>query len=284
MQSSSKPWWITDPYYGEESVPHDLSLLAGPKGPALVKVWGEKTQEGWGLNGPRGSEGFMPRYLKNEFAERKALYAFEKKGDPFAFVMRSMKAVVVDIDGKNGGLEHAKRLGNLPRTMAETSKSGNGYHLFYSTPDDVWDDELGFAQFTDRIGIEQGVDIRAVGCVYHHATQRWNEHKIVPLPDYLADILIARQQRQAASTERIQKVRQDGDPLEILMMTDELISDLKKPIADGKRNNTLFAIGNKMKEADVDGWQTLVADRAHEVGLDADEIDKLVANISRYGG
>lgn len=285
MQISSTPWWMNDEDYVHDiPLPNHFANAAGPRGVGLVKVYGERTQPGWGLVGAQGGPGFIPRYAKDEFAERKALHGFEKHQDPFAIIMRSVKLVAVDIDGKNGGLEHAKRLGNLPRTMAETSKSGNGYHLFYSTPDDVWDEDFGFGLFFDRIGIEQGVDFRAVGCVFHHATQRWNDEAPVPLPDYLAEILRARDQRQIAATERIIKIREGGDPMEVLMLKDELITDLRKPIPAGKRNTTLFAIGQKLREAEVDGWDVLVVDRALEVGLSQDEADKIVANINRYGG
>lgn len=280
---SSKPWWMADEYIHDYALPPAIIDAAGPKGAALVKVYGEKTQEGWGLVGPRNTEGFMPRYNRGEFIDRKALFSYEKKDQPFALVMRSLKLVVVDIDGKNGGLEHASKLGNLAPTLGEISKSGNGYHLFYLTPDDLWSEEKGFAQFSDRIGIVQGVDIRAVGCVFHHSTQRWNGRQPAPLPDHLADILRARDQQQTAATERIVKIREGGDPMEVLMLKDELITDLRKPIPDGKRNTTLFAIGQKLREAEVDGWDVLVRDRAIEVGLDAGEADKIIANIERYG-
>ena len=67
------------------------------------------------------------------------------------------------------------------------------------------------------------------------------------------------------------------------MMQDELITDLKKPIQPGKRNTTLFAIGTQMSEAQVPGWQGLLEQRALDVGLDALEATKLVANVQRYG-
>ena len=66
------------------------------------------------------------------------------------------------------------------------------------------------------------------------------------------------------------------------MMHDDLITELAKPIPAGKRNNTLFALGSKMKEARVPEWSELLADRANEIGLDEDEIDKLIANIVKY--
>ncbi len=284
MLSSSKPWWMeSDSYVDSTPVPLAITDLAGDQGPALVKVYEDgRTQPGWGLAAPGEEGGFMPRYAKGEFLPKRALYPYMKKGQPFAFVMRSVNLVALDIDGKNGGLEGAKALGNLPVTLAETSKSGTGYHLFFTTPDDVWNSEAGFAQFSDRIGIRQGVDFRAVGCVYHHDTQRWNNEKPVPLPDYLVDVLTQRQQQQAAAKDRIQKIKESGDPMETMMMTDQLLDDLKKPIPAGRRNNTLFAIGQSMKEAEVDGWDILLYDRALQVGLSSLEADKLVANVQRY--
>ena len=90
--------------------------------------------------GKDGADGFMPRYLRGVFNSRRVVYGYERGKWAYAFVMRSMRLVCVDIDGKNGGLEHAKKLGLLPPTLAETSKSGDGYHLFYLV-DEEWDDE-----------------------------------------------------------------------------------------------------------------------------------------------
>src|SRR5690349_5727976 len=183
MQHSSMPWWRTDTYDYDVAVPNEFNEQEGPKGLALVKTWPDgRTQPGWGLQGRDGGEGFMPRYLRGEFNERRVVYGYEHDRWSFAFVMRSVALVCIDIDGKNGGLEHAKRLGALPPTLAETSKSGDGYHLFYSV-DEEWDDDRGFARLADRIGLEQGVDIRATGCVYHYDTQRWNGRVLAPLPE-----------------------------------------------------------------------------------------------------
>lgn len=282
---TNQPWWRTEAYSFDVPLPpfftrdHDL----GPRGTALVRAWPDgRTDAGWGLEGKRGSDGFMRKYWRGEFNARRILYGFERGKWNFAIVMRSVPLVCIDIDGKNGGLEHAKRLGMLPPTMAETSKSGDGYHLFYST-DEVWDRNTGFAQFSDRIGLEQGVDIRAVGCVYHHPQQRWNTREAVLLPQHLKDLLLHRQQKQAATSERITKILGSNDELEVLMLHDEILTDLAKPIPSGKRNNTLFAIGNQMHQANISGWEDLLRDRAQEVGLPQDETDKLVANIQRYG-
>jgi hypothetical protein len=67
------------------------------------------------------------------------------------------------------------------------------------------------------------------------------------------------------------------------MMQDQLIDELNKPITQGKRNNTLFAIGNQMRQGQVPDWEQLVSDRAVQVGLDGVEIDSLITNITRYG-
>ena len=283
-KTSSLPWWRTDTYNVEVPLPGQITAHQGPKDVALVRAWPDgRTDKGWGLNPPPDSdEGFMPRYMRGEFNPRRVLYGYDKGKWNFAIVMRSVRLVCIDIDGKNGGIQHAKRLGTLPPTLAETSKSGDGYHLFY-TVDEEWDPEKGYARFADRIGIEQGVDIRATGCVYHHPQQRWNKRDARPLPDHLRDLLLHREQKVTAAQARITEVLASNDDMEVLMLQDELVSDLKKPIPAGKRNVTLFAIGNKMRQAQVPGWEGLVETRATDVGLPADEVDKLIENINRYG-
>lgn len=224
----------------------------------------------------------MEKYERGEFDQRRVLYGYGKGRWAYAYVMRSVQLVCIDIDGKNGGLEHAKRLGVLPPTMAETSKSGDGFHLFYFVTE-PWDPVTGFGLMSDRIGIETGVDFRATGCVYHYATQRWNDREPARLPDHLFQILNARDQKIAATTARITKVLANEDELEVLMLRDEIMSDLAKPMPQGKRNQTLFAIGSQMQQAQIPGWEELLQDRALDVGLPADEVTKLVANINKYG-
>lgn len=276
------PWWRTDDYSLSVGLPEQIRSTAGPRGVALVRAFDDgRTTGGWGTDPGAKAGTFMENYQKDVFAERRALHGYDSKGWPFAIVMRSVTLVCVDIDGKNGGLVHAKKLGALPPTLAETSKSGDGYHLFY-TLDQVWDDKEGFGSLHDRIGIEQGVDIRATGCVYHYPMQRWNNRTPVPMPKYLLDMLVTKQQDRAHRTAYVAAVAMSGDETEILMMHDQLIEDLKKPIPAGKRNNTLFAIGQQLKSAQVPDWETLLGARAEEIGLDADEVTKLVSNVARY--
>ena len=283
MKLSNLRWWENDFYYIDTLIPAALEPLAGPKGLAYAEVYaGDKTQPGWGLADASGGNRVFSRvYRTRGFDPKRAAYKYTKFNTPYALITRSARVLVVDIDGKNGGLEHAQRLGALPPTLAETSKSGNGYHLFYST-NESWEDETGFSDFGDAIGIEQGVDIRSVGCVFHYPAQRWNDRTVAPLPDHLANAMKSRKQKRIAAASRLQAALTTGDPMDVLVEQDNIITKLAKPIADGKRNNTLFAIGQELKAAGVKDWGDRIRVRAEEVGLEADEIEKLVGNIDRY--
>jgi hypothetical protein len=284
LSTTSTPWWQTDDYNVEEPVPLEFYSMAGEHGPMLVRAWKDgRTEPGWGIRPNREGVGFLQLYEnKNALRRERALRVQEKAGEPFAFVMRSVQMICIDIDGKNGGLEGAKQLGPFPETMAETSKSGNGYHLFYLLPD-VWDLNAGFGRLGDRIGIAPGVDIRGVGCVYHYPQQRWNERGLVELPQFMHDRLRAAEQKRAASAARIETIIEEGDPVEIAVLQDELVQDLKTVASQpGGRNNALFAIGSKMIEAGVDEWELKVHARALEVGLPMEEANKLIANIEAY--
>jgi hypothetical protein len=279
------PWWRTDTYEDDTPIHPELAASAGPKGLALVRAWEDgRTDPGWGS--PKKDDPdkphFMPQYTAGKFSERRVLTGYQQLRWSFAYVMRSMRVVCVDIDGKNGGFEEIHKLGSLPPTLAETSKSGNGYHLFYRTTDDEWDDDNGFARFADRIAIIQGVDIRATGCVYHYPTQRWNTRSLAELPQFLADKLTERQTRIVAAAARITSTINSEEGHEILMLQDELVQELARDIPAGRRNNTLFAIGSQMRLAEVPDWEGKLLNRAHEVGLDDAEAKKLIANVESY--
>ena len=271
------PWWMSETYNNDWAVPSELVKYSGPKGVAIVRAWQDgKTSKGW------GETTFMDLYMKGRFSGRPVIPGYEQGRWALDYVMRSMRLVCIDIDGKNGGFDGVKQLGMLPYTLAETSKSGNGYHLFYSIPDDVWNLDSGYAQLPDRIALQQGVDLRAVGCVYHYPQQRWNSREIVPLPTYMHQQLQARKSSSQAQVDEIIKLLDAGDPLEVAIMQDQLITDLNKPIPAGRRNTSLFAIGSQMYLAQVPGWRQLVHDRALALGLDLDEADKLISNIEKY--
>lgn len=269
------------PSYTEPSLlpPIELDRLAGPLGTAYVEVFDDgSTAPGW------GGKSFMDKYRRRGFNARRAEAVFDRKGTPHALVMRSVSMICLDIDGKNGGIESATAL-NLPPTLAETSKSGNGFHLFF-TVDDTWNPSFGFDRLRDRIGWRTGIDIRATGCVYHYPSQRWNTFGPVPLPENILVELEMVRDDLVARTEHITTLRQSTDPddiMEFLMLQTTIQSKLTAPIPAGKRNNTLFAIGAEMKIAQVTGWQEQVYNRAVEVGLDDLEAEKLVKNIERYG-
>jgi hypothetical protein len=278
-------WWKTDQYDHDYDIPMTLPPEAGPNGVAIVRVWPKgNTDMGWGLEGKKGSPGFMHRYSKGHFKMGPILWGYNQKRWAFAFVMRSMRVVCIDIDGKNGGDLGIGRLGMLPYTLAETSKSGDGYHLFYKVSEDEWDDASGFALFGDRIGIEQGVDFRGTGCVYHYSQQRWNGRNLAELPQHIKERLHKRAQAAAAQTAAIVAILDGEDKMEVVMMQDQLLQDLAKPIPAGRRNNTLFAIGTQLKLAQVPDWEKKLHARSLAVGLTQFETDKLVTNVVKYGG
>lgn len=276
-------WWKSDQYTDATPMPDAIAGLGGPEGPGLIRVFDDgRTLPGWGLTGAKGGEGFMPRYNRREFRASKALYAYNKVNHPFAFIMRSLNIVAIDIDGKNGGLDHAVEfLGNAPPTLAETSRSGNGFHLFYST-NELWDETTGYGELLgDHIGIVQGVDVRSTGCVYHFNTQRWNDRLIAPLPSYMETALLSRQTIREHNRSRISKIM-EMEPEDRLMMQSELETELEKPIPAGKRNNTLYAIGVQMHQAAVPDWDTKLIDRAVRAGLTYAEAAKIADNVEKY--
>jgi hypothetical protein len=205
-------------------------------GVAVVAVYGEKTQPGW------GNERFMRNYLRQFFAHP------IEEGKPYALVMRSLRLLCVDIDGKNDGYTTAAKL-NLPPTLAETSRSGNGHHLFYEYPD-VWDKEQGYVSQPDRIGMWPGIDIKSTGVVYHHSHQLWNSEAIAVLP---GDVWAKLQQRNERDAElRItpsQAAELTDDDLKF--KRDILLIELSRPRKDG-RDSSLWRIGASLLNLGVD--------------------------------
>lgn len=280
------PWFMREDYDDPQPIPRALlDVPAGPRGIGLVSVYSEgRTTPGWGT--PRqGDPGFGVNYAKGKFWAKPRLEAFAKAGSPFAIVTRSLAVVVFDIDRHEGaadGVIGARALGELPPTLASTSKSGEGRHLFYSVPD-TWDDTDGFGRYADQIGMAPGVDFRAQGCVYHYASQRWNGLPVEPLPEHLLTKLELTRDRKIARTTAIAAAAAGTiDDEEVLLMHDQLLTELKKPIAAGKRNNSLFAIGSQMKTAEYPQWEKAVEDRAVDLGLDAAETAKIIDNINKY--
>ena len=279
-------WYVDeDQFIINDPVPTPLVSFQGPNGLARVDVYEHgRTTTGGGLVGKDGGPGFAENYRKHKFWAKPRLVQFEN-GKPFAFVMRSMSLVMVDIDrhmadgGEDGFISAATM--ELPPTLAETSRSGCGRHLFYSVEDE-WSDDFGFGMYDDALGIEPGIDIRATGCAYHYPSQKWNDLPIAPLPESIEKYLVAKKNKKDAQATVLQHVAVNSDSEEALVVQDALLQELAKPIPVGKRNASLFALGSKMMAAGIPEWEGTLAARAIEVGLDAEETDKIIANVERY--
>jgi len=263
-------WYQEDDQYTEADLDEELDNYAGPNGTAVVKVYGEKTQPGW------GHERFMRNYVRNFFGMHKIA-----DGDPFAIVMRSLRVLVIDIDGKNDGYAEAAKL-ELPPTLAETSKSGNGHHLFYSYPD-KWHEVEGFAAQPDRVGMWPGIDIKSTGVVYHHPHQRWNTERIVPLPDSVWDKLVQRNERDTMLRITPEQAAEMTDE-DLKFKRDVLLIELSKPRTDG-RDTSLWRIGASLLNLGVD--EQYMAEKILAAGLKwgVDEAiinGKIIPNILNY--
>ena len=289
-------WYEQDHYTNEEGLAHQIATddtLHGPQGVALVRVFSEgRTTSGWGLQPlpetvtKAARPGFMVDYLGDRFAPRVPLGRFRVHQEPFAIVMRSVNLLCLDVDrhlgdGGADGFIGIKELGQLPPTLAETSKSGEGRHLFYRTPDG-WDETVGFSMYEDAIGLAPGVDMRINGCVYHYASQRWNDRIIADAPDHLLARLDKKRARKTATTTMLAAAAAgDIDDLDVIIVHDGLLQELNKPVKPGKRNITMYAIGQKMKAADYPNWQEEIRRRSEEIGLDVGEDEKIITNIER---
>jgi hypothetical protein len=264
-------WYEEPTQYERPWLPKaQLEEHAGPNGVAVVKVFGEKTQPGWGF------ERFMRNYVRNFFALEKI-----ESGEPFAIVMRSLRLLVIDIDGKNNGYKEAAKL-DLPPTLAETSKSGNGHHLFYSYPDE-WHELEGYGGQPDRVGMWPGIDVKSTGVVYHHPHQLWNERDIVELPESVLDQLHKRNERDAQLRVTPEQASEMTDE-DLKFKRDVLLIELSKPRTDG-RDTSLWRIGASLLNLGVD--EEYMAEKILAAGLrwgvDEDTIKlKIIPNIVAY--
>lgn len=269
----TEPWYMEPEQYvrpSVEGVHHELEQHAGPNGIAVVRVYGEKTQPGW------GTERFMRNYVRNFFDVYKI-----PDGDPYALVMRSLRLLVVDIDGKNDGYAEAAKL-NLPPTLGETSKSGNGHHLFYGYPD-KWDEQYGYAGQPDRIGMWPGIDIKSSGVVYHHPHQLWNNESIATLPDDVWAKLQQRNIRDAQLRVTPEQAKEMTDE-DLKFKRDMLLIELSQDRKDG-RDSSLWRIGASLLNLGVD--ETYMAEKILAAGLKwgvpEDTItSKIIPNILSY--
>lgn len=263
--------WYEEPEQYAHGTPwYDLEQHAGPYGIAVVQVYGEKTQPGWGAQ----------RFMKNY--SRKFFDIIRIKGDePFALVMRSLRLLCVDIDGKNDGYKTARKI-ELPPTLAETSKSGNGHHLYYSYPD-TWDSEEGYMGQPDRIGMWAGIDIKSTGVVYHHPHQLWNSEAIAELPSDTWDKLLKRNARDAQLRVTSDQVAEMTDD-DLKFKRDMLLIELSRPRLHG-RDSSLWRIGASLLNLGVD--EGYMAEKILAAGLrwgvPKDVLEgKIIPNIISY--
>lgn len=263
-------------FWDSSAYPDAFDTYAGPEGVAIVNVFKDgRTTPGWGKD-------FLNNYTRRAFRANPRVQAFQRDGNPFAIVMRSVQMICLDLDAHDGaanGLVSARDL-ELPITLAETSKSGKGRHLFYRT-NVPWDQ--GYDKFRDIIGLLPGVDVRAVGCVYHYESQRWNGEPLTLVPGSVHGLIQEHQAARSHESFKYATVRNAGpDDEEAIIIHDQLITELNKPILPGKRNNSLFAIGSKMMNAGVEDWENHIRTRGAQIGLGSTEVDKIIGNIGTY--
>ena len=242
---------------------------------ALIRVYPNgKTQPGW------GAKDFVENLDKGKFQPERAIEFYGRYNQPFAIVMRSLPMICIDIDGKNGGIMTANVMGLEP-TLAERSKSGNGYHLFYRVPYTNWNPLRGFDEFPDLIGLVTGVDIKSTGAVFHYPNQRWNNRDVALLPPSLGELI-----GRVRDVKRAARITREGtqslDQDEMVIVHDQLLSELMAKISIGNRNNRLYAIGSQMFVTEYPSWDTVLYDRGVELGLTLEEITELIKNIERY--
>jgi hypothetical protein len=264
--------WYQQPeqYLGNTRMGEQLDQYAGPNGTAYVKVYGEKTQPGW------GHERFMKNYTRNFFGHHKI-----DPREPFAIVMRSLRLLVIDIDGKNDGYKAAAEL-DLPPTLAETSKSGDGHHLFYSYPDE-WHPIEGYAGQPDRVGMWPGIDVKSTGVVYHHPQQKHNGLGIAPVSYKVMEMLEKRNARDAQLRVTPEQASEMTDE-DLKFKRDILLIELSQPRTDG-RDTSLWRIGASLLNLGVD--ETYMAEKILAAGLKwgvpEDIINgKIIPNIINY--
>lgn len=263
-------WYEDEDQYTEVTPWSDLAEHSGPHGVAVVQVFREKTQPGW------GHERFMKNYSRSFFDPGKV-----PEGKPYALVMRSLRLLCVDIDGKNDGYKAAKKL-ELPPTLAETSKSGNGHHLLYSYPDE-WDENAGYVDQPDRINMWQGIDIKSVGVVYHHLHQRWNTEAIAVLPESIGADLRRRRARDEFLTTTPSQASELSDE-DLKFKRDMLLIELSRARSTG-RDSSLWRIGASLLNLGVDEAYMAEKIRAAGIrwGVPLDVIDgKIIPNIISY--
>ncbi|QOC56094.1 DNA primase/polymerase [Microbacterium phage Zhengyi] len=261
-------------------------IVDEPVAPQIMNEYGErldlvrlfpsgKTQPGW------NNKEFMENHDRGAFAPKRALRFFNRYDMPFGLLMRSVPLVGIDIDGKNGGIETSNAL-RLTRSLAETSRSGDGFHIVYSVPFTQWNPKTGYSELPDLLGLIPGVDIKGTGLLFHHSSQKWNNLRIAPLPPTLFDLITnTRDSRQLRRLAREVKAP-EMDPDDLVIVHDQLKTSLEGKFPVGGRNQKLFALGAQMRAAAYPHWEKALYERGAQIGLDKEEISSIIKNIDAY--
>jgi hypothetical protein len=242
---------------------------------SLIRVYSKGgTETGW------GAKDWAEQREAGRFDPDRSVRYFEKYQQPFAFVMRSIPFVCIDVDGKNNGQAFTNML-QLPETLAERSKSGNGWHLIYRVPGAAFDSKRGFAEMEDHNGVLPGIDVRGTGAMFHYPNQQWNRTKAADLPMSLYALL-----------ENAQRIRHNarltaGGTLglsedELVIVHDRLATQLAMRAPVGTRNQRLYAIGTQMFASNYPDWEMQIRLRGEQLGLDVDEVEQILENIIKY--
>jgi hypothetical protein len=272
MKINSAPWYEQKKQYVDDApIP---ATWPTKRELALVHVAGDgATTKGW------GRESFMDNYRAGKFEPTGYLRRFAH-GRPFGFVMRAVPLFCVDIDPKHGGLQSARILA-LPPTLAETSRSGNGFHLFYKEPKATWDEKYGFESLPDPNGLLPGIDIRSTGIVYHYPQQRWNDLAPAKPPPGILRLLAERKRMNEAAIARTAAYK-DLDPVDRAMYADELLDELRKFVPEGRRNTVLYSWGCKA-DGVVKDWPLHLYLRGEQLGLEEYELTQLIRSVQKRG-
>lgn len=261
MPAHARPWWRDDRQYVDSSPL--AGLLAFRPDVVRAYVHRRQTQRGWGASD----------YLENRHS-----FALDSQDltVPFGIVMRSIPVLGVDVDAKNGGTSTgteralaALGLASVP-TLAELSRSGSGYHLYYSLAD-VWSDDPqrpGYVRVADRIGFLGGVDIKAETLMYHYPHQRWNERGVAAAPPLLLRALSARSRRASAPPS--------PSSVEARVAALRGLARLSLPIEVGRRNTTLWGIAKDLYRGGFPEWETVIESAADGCGLSDSETSVLL--------
>jgi hypothetical protein len=215
-------------------------------------------------------------------------------GKDHALLMKSINVLCVDIDGKNGGMDNLHKLGYLPPTLAEISRSGTGYHLYYSLTDAQ--NSTFSMDFAGKSALATGVDIKTQGLVFQAVAtskhQMYNARQLSLIPDSLANLVelntIKKQKarvffKSPQGLKELEKKRQaqPKDEWDWSSLGTPCSGYCLSPIPQGMRNDSLYTFGlAKMANGETD-WEKHMGHAARKSNIPNDELGVLVGQVKR---